>query len=128
MAESDLSPALIQFIRGMLPSYDAAVVLVYVSRQPHDAWTVERLVGTIGVESIEPSAARQYLEHFVRSGLLQVLREGEFRFAPPEETRGVVQELILAYDERPVTLVRALDSAARAKIQSFADAFRLKRD
>jgi hypothetical protein len=129
MSEFDLSPALIQFIAGALPSYDAAVVLVHVSREPEGVWTVERLVEVIGPESMEIPAARRYMEHFARAGLLEVLREGEYRLGPQsDETRAIIEELRLAYDERPVTLVRAFDSAARAKIQSFADAFRLKRD
>jgi hypothetical protein len=129
MAEPNLSPALIQFIRAMFPSYDAAVVLIHVSREPSATWGIERLVASIGPESIGLSAVRQHLEHFVRVGLVVEAPQGEFQLSPSsEETRGVILELVLAYDERPVTLVRALDSAARARIQSFADAFRLKRD
>lgn len=129
MAESDLSPALIQFIHGMLPSYEATVVLVHVWRQPGRAWSVEELVTQIGPAAIDVQAARHHLEQFVRAGLLQERAPSEYGLGPRwEELQTVLEELRVAYDERPVTLIRALDSAARARIQAFADAFRLKRD
>ena len=45
-----------------------------------------------------------------------------------QPSRAVVDELRMAYDRRPVTLIRAIDSSTRSKIQSFADAFKLKRE
>lgn len=128
MAEADLSPELIRFIHATLPSYEAAVVLVYVSREAERSWTLEDLVSAIGPESIDAAAARAHVEHFVRLGILEALSSEQFRFRSQEEAAAVVAQLRLAYDERPVTLIRALDTAARAKIQSFADAFRLKRE
>ena len=62
----------------------------------------------------------------LKSGVLE--RSGEDSFRLATEARTVVEELRVAYDRRPVTLIRAIDSASRAKIQSFADSFRLKRD
>jgi hypothetical protein len=72
---------------------------------------------------------RSHLEHFGRVGVLDRVREDAFRLVPAShEWSPVIEELRTAYDQRPVTLIRAIDSAARAKIQSFADSFRLKRD
>lgn len=128
MGDAALSPELIQFIHTALPSYEAAVVLVYVSRETERSWTVEDLVSAIGPESVDAAAARAHVEHFVRMGIFETLPSERFRVLYREETAPIVEQLRLAYDRRPVTLIRALDSAARAKIQSFADAFRLKRE
>lgn len=129
MTRADLAPELIQFIHAMVPSYESAVVLVHVSRDPDRVWDVEGVVAEIGPESIAAPAVRQHLDHFLRAGLLGALPEDRFQFQPrSEELRTVVHNLRVAYDQRPVTLIRVIDSAARAKIQSFADSFKLKRD
>lgn len=129
MSDVQLSPELIRFIQTTLPSYDAAVILVRVSRDPERAWTAESLAETMGLDARSAPEVRQLLEHFAHAGALETAGEGAFRLAPETgDLRAVVDELRTAYDRRPVTLIRAVDTASRAKIQSFADAFRLKRE
>ena len=129
MSDPKLSQELLRFIQMAIPSYDAAVLLVTISRQPERTWTVEGLAAVMGVNSGVTLPVRQLLDHFVQSGVLEPSGEGAFLLVPPShESRAVVEELRQAYDHRPVTLIRAVDSAARAKIQSFADSFKLRRE
>jgi hypothetical protein len=129
MSDVQLSAELIRFIQTTLPSYDAAVMLVRVSRDPERAWTAEGLAGAMGLDASSAPEVRQLLEHFANAGVLEAAGEGTFRLVPETgDLRAVVDELRTAYDRRPVTLIRAIDSASRAKIQSFADSFKLKRD
>jgi hypothetical protein len=129
MADVPLPPELIRFIQTTLPSYDAAVTLVFLSREPEREWTAETLTSAMGMGAGSVGDVRSHLEHFGRVGVLDRVREDAFRLVPASHEWGpVIEELRTAYDQRPVTLIRAIDSAARAKIQSFADSFRLKRD
>jgi hypothetical protein len=129
MSDPQLSPELIRFIQTTLPSYDAAVILVSVSRAPDRTWTAADLSAQMGVDPGSTQHVQQHLEDFARAGVLDRVEPDGFRLQPAgHESRTVVEELRMAYDRRPVTLIRAIDSAARAKIQSFADSFKLKRD
>jgi hypothetical protein len=123
-----LSPELIDFIRTSLSSYDAAVLLVFMSRHPDRAWSLDEIVSDAGVGPLAPRVARQTLDDLARAGLIAAI-DDRFGYRPASEAlRRLVDELRIAYDERPVTLIRIIDSAARARLQSFADSFKLKRD
>jgi hypothetical protein len=125
MSERSLSAELVRFIQTSLGSYDAAVLLVCISREPDLGWTRERLAAALGMDSTAQPVS-EHVEQFLRAGVLEPEGETSFRLAPG--FRDVVEELRVAYDRRPVTLIRVIDSVARAKIQSFADSFKLKRD
>ena len=54
--------------------------------------------------------------------------EGRFRYSPAtRELEAAVGELGRTYNERPVTLIAAIYRIADGKIQSFADALKLRR-
>lgn len=129
MSDSQFSPELLQFIHAFLWSYDAAVILVFLSRDPERTWTVEEVLSAMGMDPGAAGGVRQHVENFGKAGVLELTEEGGFRVVPVSHpSRAVVEELRMAYDHRPVTLIRAIDSATRSKIQSFADAFKLKRE
>ena len=129
MSDAQLSLELIRFIQTTLPSYDAAVILVFISRFHDRTWTVDDVVGSMGMDTSAGPEVRRYVDHLVSAGVLEPAEGERFRLvAASEPARKMVDELRMAYDRRPVTLIRAIDSAARSKIQSFADAFKLKRD
>jgi hypothetical protein len=76
-------------------------------------------------------AARRCLEELAAAGLLAAMGKDEYRYAPAEADAGTaVDALAQMYNEKPVTLVRAIYSrpAAPPPMQAFADAFRLRRD
>ena len=129
MTGPPLSQELTDFIRSSLPSYPAAEVLVRVSREAGRAWTPQEIVETVPPLNLTPEAAKEYLVHFVSSGLMRAEPGVSFSFFPSsEQLKNAVALLADAYDHRPVTLIRTMASIATATIQSFADSFRLKRD
>lgn len=79
------------------------------------------------VESAD--SLRASLGRLVASELLDCNAEtGEYAYAPRDaRTRNAVALLGAAYNERPVTLVRLIYSRP-SMAQTFADAFRLKKD
>jgi hypothetical protein len=84
------------------------------------------------VESMQPvvvtsSAVAEYAAHFAVRGLLTE-RDNRYRYDPSPEFERNVAELADAYNRRPVTLIGAIYRIADSKIQSFADAFKLRKD
>jgi hypothetical protein len=72
---------------------------------------------------------RASLSHLIASGLLACDdATGRYAYAARDaRTRNAVDLLRIAYNERPVTLVRLVYSRP-SQAQSFADAFRLNKD
>jgi hypothetical protein len=127
VTEPPLAQELIDFIRSSLPSYPAAEVLIRVSREPGRVWTAQGVVESVPHQTIE--AAREYLQHFAGSGLMRKEPDDTFIFDPSTDAlKDAVALLREAYERRPVTLIRTIASISTAKIQSFADSFKLKRD
>lgn len=55
--------------------------------------------------------------------------EDRFAYAPQSEAlRREVEQLVAVYNERPVTLIRAIYDRPSEPITSFAEAFRLRKD
>lgn len=127
MKDSELPQEIRELISASVPTLDALELLMTLARTSEQTWTLDQLLH--GIPTLKPSEARQYLQLFVDRRLLTTSPEG-VQFAPG--TPAVAQAmsaLCRAYNERPVTLIRTIYAIAdERKIQSFADAFRLKRD
>ena len=123
MSSDSLPAALRSLILHHMPSMDHVAVLLATRADPgalHDhADIVERT-------RLDRDVVERALRDLVSSQLVQ--RAGDrCRYAPASEMAPTVDELAEMYRTRPVTLVRALyDRPARA-VQSFADAFRLRK-
>ncbi|MBI4500965.1 MAG: hypothetical protein HY700_07370 [Gemmatimonadetes bacterium] len=119
-----------QLIRDSVPTPDALEALVLLVRNPAQSRTAEEMVVAMLPIVVSESAMNDYLALFRSHGLV-VEQEGA-RFAHQPATPGVeaaVRGLLKAYNERPVTLIRTVYAIADSKrIQSFADAFKLKKD
>jgi hypothetical protein len=69
----------------------------------------------------------RYLEQFKSAGLLAAEADGGVRYRPASEALATHLEMLSqAYKERPVTLFRMIYALRDLKIQSFADAFKLR--
>ena len=74
------------------------------------------------------AAARRCLEELAAAGLVAAAGDG-FRYAATgADTRAAVDALAQMYNEKPVTLVRAVYARPAGPVQAFADAFRLRRE
>jgi hypothetical protein len=74
------------------------------------------------------SAAKEYLTLFESHGLVQRDHDGFRYHGASPDLQAATDALLQAYNERPVTLIRMIYAVADSKIQSFADAFKLKKD
>ena len=124
----DLPKSLIEFIHECIPTYQAAELLLFFAAHPDRDFNVEEIVVAMRPVVITVPAVKEYVSLFGSTGLITEAR-GRYRYAPStlELERGI-GELAHAYNERPVTLIRAVYGIADSKIQSFADSFKLKED
>jgi len=71
--------------------------------------------------------ARAMLDELANAGLVASPDPATWVFAPRGALREAVEALAAAYNQRPVTLVRALYERPAKPLQSFADAFRFRK-
>ena len=120
MAEQDL----LAFIRASVRSVWALELLLLMRRHADRRWSVEELVRELRASTM---VVTDGLRDFETAGLV-ARGDGGFAYAPASPVlAGLCDALAQAYAERPVTLVNAIVSR-KDKMQSFADAFRLKDD
>ncbi len=129
MDDSAFSDEFCRFIQTWLPSVDAAEVLLLVARE-HDQWWeaagIARALRPSGTTVSEADVTRA-LEQFQTAGLIAVGPDKRVQYRPANnDVRAQVDMLAQAYKERPVTLIRMIYALRDTKIQSFADAFKLK--
>ena len=123
-----LPKSLIDFIHDCVPTYQAAELILFFAAHPDGDFSVEDIVVTMRPVVITVPAVREYVSLFVDKGLIWQAH-GRYRYGPStnELERGI-GELARAYNEKPVTLIHAIYRIADSKIQSFADAFKLRED
>jgi hypothetical protein len=124
---TDLSPTLLEFIRICIPSYQVAEVLLAVAGHPDRDFTPDEIVGIMRPVEISEPAVRTSLASLTACGLLRQ-HAGRFIYSPSSDLAQRTQELVRAYNEQPVTLIRAIYRNEDRGIQSFADAFKLRKD
>jgi hypothetical protein len=123
MTDPELHPDARELIRQSLESIDHVEILLFL--RASGQWT-----------TVDDLAARHHLSARVVADCLRDLEtarlvEGNgsaWRLAAlPAERRAALEQLALAYDERPLLLVRALRGRPSSVLHSFADSFRLRR-
>ena len=103
-----------------------ALDLLLLLRQTQDrAWTLDELIAHLrSAKTIIDEA----LKIFVGLKLVAEEAPGAYRYMSSSEWETIVSELVRLYNERPLAIIREIVSAPNDKIQSFVDAFRLKKD
>jgi hypothetical protein len=128
MEDADFTDEFCRFIQATIPSVEAAEVLIVLRRHPDTELAAAAAVRELprGVALTEAQAAG-LLETFQARGLA-ARGAGGFRYAPASgELRAHAEMLEQAYNQRPVTLIRIIYALRDTKIQSFAEAFRLRK-
>lgn len=129
MTDADFPDELCRFIQDTIPSIETAELLLCLARHPEKAWSPEELVREIRPTVMTAAAARKCLATFSQQGLVAEKPDSRVQYRPRSAAlEGAVRALAKAYNERPVTLVRRIYSLRDRKIQSFADAFKIKKD
>jgi hypothetical protein len=129
MEDADFSDDFCRFLQQSIPSVDAAELLLFLRANAQASWAANEAAANLrpGVQIADADAAR-YAESFAARGLVAAGPDKRVQFKPAtEELEMYTQMLALAYKERPVTLIRMIYALRDSRIQTFADAFRIKR-
>lgn len=128
MAEHPLPENVRDLVAQHLPTMEHVEVLLALAVDGTRGWTAGEVAAEVR-GSATSVAAR--LEDLVTSGL--VSREGDaaagrYRYAPNSAAlRAATVSLAEMYRTKPVSLVKAIYARPSAAVQSFADAFRVRK-
>jgi hypothetical protein len=113
-----------RFIRQHIGTIAQLELLLLLRNEPERTWSVDDAAKGIYTAV---SMTGPLLDSLRASGLL-VRQEVGFQYAPASgELEAIVAELAQLYAERRVSVINVIYSATDDKLQSFADAFRLRR-
>jgi hypothetical protein len=130
MEDAAFSDEFCRFLRAAVPTVDAAELLLLLQREPQRSWTAqEAAAALLPAASLSEAEAARCFTIFQAAGLVASAADKRVQYSPGwGELDGYVRTLAQAYNERPVTLIRVIYALRDSKIQSFADAFKLKRN
>jgi hypothetical protein len=124
---SDLPPEIRRFISQYLRSVEQLEILLLVSRGGDSAWSVQSVYDVI---LSSKASVERWLEVFAELGFLQKIQEGPtttYRFTATGEKAAIVQRLDALYKLKPVRILEAIFKKDQDPAQSFADAFKLRK-
>ena len=129
MEDADFSDDFCRFLQTTIPAVDAAELLLLLRRTPQAATSVQELTRSLRPSvSITEAEAAKYLETFQARGLVAAGPDKRVQYRQAsDELRMYGDMLALAYKARPVTLIRMIYALRDARIQTFAEAFRLRK-
>jgi hypothetical protein len=129
MEDAAFSDEFCRFLRAAVPSVDAAELLLLLGRERERWWSAAEASAEL-LPAAAPSDAdvARYLALFQAGGLIAVGPDKRVQYRPAHSViEAHVTTLAQAYRERPVTLIRVIYALRDSTIQSFADAFKLRR-
>jgi len=124
MEDVEFSDEFCRFLQASIPAVDAAEVLLLLYGRRDATFTPEEAVARLG-PGVSVSNTRRYLETFAASNLAEAA-DGRYRFRD-SALSPLVETLAQAFSHRPVTLIRIIYALRDTRIQTFADAFKLRR-
>lgn len=120
-----IEPDLTLFAQS-LQSLWAVDVLVLLQRERERLWHIDGITREL---RSNPSLIREIVARLERLRLLSRQADGSVRYAPADDVLdGLVERLVKLRRERPLALVREIYGAPNEKLQSFSNAFKLKKD
>jgi hypothetical protein len=127
MSEQALPASVRALIRGPVATMAHVEALLLLRRMSPGTASVAAVATEAQLASLPP--ARRCLDELVSAGFAEAAGRDEYRYAPArEDARAAVDALAKMYNEKPVTLVRAVYARPAGPVQAFADAFRLRAD
>jgi hypothetical protein len=100
-------------------------LLLLLRREPRQAWLVEALVRDLRASV---TAVNESLVVLRRLGVVGVDQQGAYLFAPASaDLDQLVRELSDLYTRKPRAIMRAIIAAPNDRVQTFAEAFRLRK-
>jgi hypothetical protein len=128
LEDSAFSDEFCRFLQGSVASFEAAELLLFFARNRGADWSLPEALGRLRpAVSISDAEAARYLDAFRAAGLVSAAGE-RARYQPASYfLEKQVEALEQAYRERPVTLIRMIYALRDSRIQSFADAFKIRK-
>lgn len=116
MEDAAFSDDFCRFLRAFVPNVTTAELLLEL--RAHES------------EGVQPRSHpdRLVMETLAGQGIVAALPDGRFAYRGSAGVDPHLATLAQAYKERPVTLFRIIYALRDSKVQSFADAFRLRKD
>jgi hypothetical protein len=116
------------FLQRCVANVDAAELLLALFKDPQRAWQARELSAQLApIANLSEVEVQRWLDVFQSCSL--VVRDTEqrvhFRLSPSHDSH--MATLARVYVERPVTLFRVIYGLRDTKINTFADAFKLRR-
>lgn len=126
MSDDKIPENIRQFIFACIDSVEQIEVLALLHEQPRKEWS--NLSLSQELRSTEGSVDKR-LRDLVDRRVIQPISTPTFRYEPrSEDIRHVVQELMTIYRLRPYRVMELIFSKPVNAMQSFADAFRFKKE
>jgi hypothetical protein len=128
MASDDLPPAVKQLLARYIRSVEQLEVLLLFAGQSSRAWTATDVYEVI--RSSRTSIADR-LQAFTNDGFLAEERGSppSYRYAPKsDDVRRAVEETARVYQTHRIRVIEAIFAPVVDPVQSFADAFKLRKD
>ena len=125
MTDPDISEDVQEMIARHLATMDHVELLTILRGSREDSFTLQQLADRMRKPQ---QMVEQCLESLTQAGLAAQLSDGTYRYAAREETLDRTAEAVVRlYNERPVTLVRLLYERPPMAVNTFADAFKLRK-
>lgn len=126
MSNDQIPENIRQFIFACIDSVEQLEVLAMLHDQPEKDWTYLALSQEL--RSTENSVEKR-VRDLVDRRVIQPIAADSFRFNPrSDEIRQVVHDLVGVYRLRPYRVMELIFSKPVNAMQSFADAFRFKKE
>lgn len=124
--ERVLDDDLQEFIQGTLRSVWTLEVLLLLRRTRERDWSGDELVRELRASEVVVSENLGLLQ---AAGLVAPDAQGRWRYTPASPVfDALTRRLETVYREKPVSVVKAIVASPNEKLQTFADAFKLKGD
>lgn len=126
VSEEDIPKEVVEFVSEHIASMEQLEVLLLLSSHPEKEWAVEAVFSQI---QSSPASVAQRLQEFCDRGFFIQPSPQLFRYSPKTPNlSNTVQALAKAYKERRVKIIELIYRKPVDDVQSFADAFKLRKD
>jgi hypothetical protein len=126
--DPDFTDEFCGFLQRCVANVDAAEFLLTLAKNPKTSWSIDELRAQLApYTNMSDGDAQRCLDTLQQCGVVAREAEKRVRYSPSPAHDTHVAMLARLYIERPVTLFRVIYALRDSKINTFADAFKLRR-
>jgi hypothetical protein len=125
--DPDFTDEFCGFLQRCVANVDAAELLLMLAKRPERSLSVDELRAQLAPDTnMSVVDAQRCLESLQQCGVVTRDADKRYQYSPSTANDGHVAVLARLYIERPVTLFRVIYALRDSKINTFADAFKLR--